>query len=67
MDSRTELKGDQSWSRWCEPLIPRHSRHRQVGLLSLRLAWLVPGQAKETSEKEHGQADMRVEIGIRSQ
>lgn len=50
--SRTELKGDQSWSWWCEPLIPRHSRHRQAGLLSLRLAWMVPGQAKETSEKE---------------
>lgn len=32
--SKTDLKGDRSWSWWCEPLIPRHSRHRQVDLLS---------------------------------
>lgn len=56
-----ELKGDQSWSWWHEPLIPRHGRHRQVGPLSLRLGWPVPGQAKDTSEK--GEAGGRQDGG----
>lgn len=37
-----------------------------MDLLNLRLAWPVPGQAKETSENRDGQADKKVEIGIRS-